>query len=167
MKVKLRELLKSNQIEDIFVLGFVDNDSEVTEFYQDMRYLYFMIENRYIEIECIEQSSKIKIMITDNIVHKFEIDEDMKKAKTSMSEIIFVDILANNSVREFLLYNITMVTVDYIVCDAIQINLNSRQKIFLDPTFYYGIGVGGIEQKEWWKESLNGKSIVCEDIMKS
>lgn len=165
MKNMLRELVRLNPIEDIFLSGFVDIEDGIAEFYPEMRYLYFMFGEKFIEFESVEQSSKMKIMITDKVMHRFEIDEDMIPAKASVDETLFVDTLADNRVKEMLLYNISCVSEFSLTCDAVQFNLFSGQKIFLDPTFYYGIGIGGVEQRAWWENDLSDKIPSYEDLL--
>ncbi len=165
MKDILKRLVSSNTIDDVYLSGFVDIENGTAEFYPDMRYLYFLLGDKYIEFQSVEQSSRMKIMITDSVMHKFEIDEEMMPAKASVNETILVDTLADNSVKEMFLYNIMSISETFIVCDAVQMNLNSGQQIFLDPTFYYGVGIGGVEQKEWWKNNLSNGLPSHEDII--
>ena len=165
MKDKLRRLVKLDTLEDIYLTGFLDIEHGTAEFYPDMRYLYFLLGDEFIEFQSIEQSSKIKIMITDSVMHKFEIDEDMMPAKASINEMILVDTLADNRIKELFLFNISSSCKNEIICDAVQLNLISGQQIFLDPTFYYGIGVGGIAQKKWWENNLANGLPPCEEII--
>lgn len=166
MKDKLRKLVSTNPLEDIYLSGFVDIEDGTAEFYPDMRYLYFLLGDEFIEFQSFEQSSKMKIMLTDSVMHKFEIDEDMMPAKASVNETILVDTLADNRIKELFLYNSTTICENEIICDAVQVNLVSGQQIFLDPTFYYGIGVGGIAQKEWWKNNLSNELPTYVDVLK-
>ena len=165
MKDKLRELVNLNSLEDIYLTGFVDIEDGIAAFYPDMRYLYFLLGDEFIEFQSVEQSSKMKIIITDSVMHKFEIDEDMMPAKASINETILVDTLADNRIREFFLFNISSSCEKEIICDAVQLNLVSEQQIFLDPTFYYGIGLGGIVQKKWWENNLANGLPPCEEII--
>lgn len=162
----LREVIHSKLIDNVYLVGFLDKEGEVAEFYPDMRYIYILFDDKYIEFQSIKQSSKMKIMISDSVLHKFEIDEDMIPAKTSVNEIILVDTLADNSVREMILYNVESVTEDSIICDAVQIDLNSEQQVFLDPTFYYGIGIGGNNQYKCWISNLPKEISGSKNTMK-
>lgn len=40
-------------------------------------------------------------------------------------------------------------------CAAAKIILENGQMIFLDPSFVYGIGIGGKEQEEYWRYCSN------------
>ncbi|GAA0177167.1 hypothetical protein SH2C18_04430 [Clostridium sediminicola] len=166
MREKLRKLVNLNTLEDIYLSGFVDIEDGVAEFYPNMRYLYFSLGDVYIEFQSVEQFSKMKIIITDSVRHEFEIDEDMIPSKASINEVILVDTLADNRIKEMLLYNISSICDNDIICDAVQINLISGQKIFLDPTFYYGIGIGGTLQKEWWENNLSDDMPQFEELVK-
>lgn len=163
----IRKLVLLNPLDDIFLSGFVDIENGIAEFYPEMHYIYFMFGKKFIEFESVEQSSKLKIMITDEVMHRFEIDEDMIPAKASVDETLLMDTLADNRVKEMLLYNISSASELSLTCDAVQINLFSGQKIFLDPTFYYGIGIGGSEQREWWENNLSKRIPTYEDLLAS
>ena len=76
----------------------------------------------------------------------FEYDEDMIKVKSSVIELVLVSsMLANNIVKEIELIDGTEKN-----CAAAKIVLENGQIIFVDPSFPYGIGVGGKEQEEYW-----------------
>jgi len=119
MKPKIKELINTSSLEDVYLTGFIDIEDGIVEFYPDMRFLYFKLGEVFIELQSIEQFSKLQVMITDSVLHKFEIDSDMYPAKSSIDEVIFVD-----------------------------------------PSFYYGIGVGGVEQKECWQDNHENGGII-------
>jgi len=37
-----------------------------------------------------------------------------------------------------------------------------EQVVFLDPSFLIGIGIGGIEQKQYWKENFQDRILQYE-----
>lgn len=132
--------------------GFVDIEDGIAQFYHDLRFIYFEINSKYIEFESINQFSKLKIKVVDSVEHNFEIDEDMLKAKSSVSEIILNDTMANgNDIDNIIFYNLE---ADELICDAIEIELVNGQVIFLDPSYLFGINIGGKEQKQIWKSNL-------------
>ena len=161
----LKEIVKDNNIEDIYLTGFVDIEDGIAQFHHDLRFIYFEINSKYIEFEAINQFSKLKIKIVDSVEHNFEIDEDMVKVKSSVSEIILNDTMANgNDIDNIVFYNLE--EQEELICDAIEINLVNGQVIFLDPSYYFGINVGGKEQKQMWKLNLKGNINISKTYIK-
>jgi len=82
----LKKVVKNNNIEDIYLTGFVDVENGIAQFCHDLRFMYFEINNKYIEFEVVEQFSKLKIRIVDSIEYNFEIDKDVIKAKSDLEQ---------------------------------------------------------------------------------
>jgi len=159
----LKKVVKNNNIEDIYLTGFVDVENGIAQFCHDLRFMYFEINNKYIEFEVVEQFSKLKIRIVDSIEYNFEIDKDVIKAKSSVSEIVLNDTMsAGNNISTIIFYNLVE---ECLICDAIEIELTNGQIIFLDPSFYFGINIGGKEQKQLWKENLKENAIISETLI--
>lgn len=161
----LKETLKGNNIEDIYVTGFVDVEDGMAHFYHDLRCIYFEINSQYIKFEAIEQFSKLRIRIVDSVTYDFEVDEDMMKAQSSVSEIVLNATLAiGNDIDNIIFYNLK--EQEELICDAIEIKLVNGQVIFLDPSYYFGINIGGKEQKQIWELNLRNTVKVNETCIK-
>ena len=159
---KLIKLVKNNDIENIFLTGFVDIEDGIAQFYPDLRFIYFEINSKFIEFESINQYSKLRIKLEDLVNHNFEIDEDMMKGKSSVSEIILnQDGAIDNCIDNIKFYNLEE-KEEELICDAIEIKLKNEQVIFLDPSFYFGINIGGCDQKKIWKENLKSNVTINE-----
>ncbi|MGG4451215.1 hypothetical protein [Brevibacillus porteri] len=155
MLEELVDIFKSGSIQDIYLLGFVDIEDGVADFCPDMRYYYFEVGEKYIEFESINQYSKLSVRIVDSIRYQFEIDEDMLPCKISVSQIILTDSMsAKNTVKSFVINGMESNDNNQIVCNSLQLNLDNGQELFIDPSFYYGINIGGAEQREFWIENL-------------
>ena len=75
----------------------------------------------------------------------------MIKVKTSIKDLVLVSsILADNIVK-----NIEIIEGTERNCAAAKIVLENEQMIFIDPSFPYGIGVGGEKQEEYWHSANN------------
>lgn len=71
----------------------------------------------------------------------------MIKVHSSIIEFVLVtSMLVNNTVKEIELQDGTEKN-----CAAAKIILENGQIVFVDPSFVYGIGIGGKEQEEYWK----------------
>ena len=135
---------------DIYLVGFVDIENGVAEFYPDYRWIYFEFENLIIEFEATIENGHLKILEVDELRYMFDMDEDMYKAKSSIAETILVSSFLQNNIVEKVEFGNMIEKDGFIQCDFAEIHLKNNQVIFLDPTFHYGIGIGGKEQKEYW-----------------
>ena len=161
----VKGIIKDKNIEDIYLTGFADVENGVVQFYPDLRFMYFEFGTKYMEFESIDQFSKLSIKIVDSIAHNFEIDEDMMKAKSSVSEIILRDTMAiGNDIDTITFYNLEQ--KKELICDAMEIKLVNGQIIFLDPSYYFGINIGGDEQKQVWKLNLKDDKKILETRVK-
>ena len=133
------------KLTDIYTVGFIYLE-EKPEFTPDLRWMYFEFEDILIEFESFEQYSRLRIKKVLDVRYCFEYDEDMIKVKSSVREFVLISsLLANNIVKGIELIDGTEEN-----CAAAKIVLENGQTIFIDPSFPYGIGVGGKEQEEYW-----------------
>lgn len=154
MITKIQNFLKNHDIDDIYIVGFFDIEDEIAEFYPNLCYIFIEMGNKYIKFESTEQFSKLHIQIVDTILYEFEIDEDMIYGKTSVKDIILTASMAiGNRLKKLSIFNFNEYD-NAIRCDAIQIELLNGQQLFLDPSFLFGINIGGLEQRRFWEENL-------------
>ncbi len=153
-------LTRDKAIDDIFLVGFVDISEGVAQFCHDLRYVYIKFGEKYIELESIEQFSKMRIRIVDSLQYDFEIDEDWMKAYSSVSELILNDTMSiGNKIKNIFFYNLTEN-----ICDALEICLENGQVLFFDPTFYFGINIGGIKQRKMWEENRVIDNVIIQSL---
>ncbi|MCR5609413.1 MAG: hypothetical protein K6G26_10150 [Lachnospiraceae bacterium] len=164
LKNILNQLYK-NKIEKIYVTGFIDIENGIAEFYPDYTTYYILIKGRYLKLESIEQYSKLKFELVDNISFDFsyEIEDEMYKAVSSVEELILTNsLLAGNNIVKIIFYNLDESKV---TCLAMEIILENGQMIFFDPTYVCGICAGGEKQKSVWLNSCDNKIIVKELVI--
>lgn len=153
-------------ITDIISTGVVSIENGSAEFLPDLRILHFEIAGKFVVFESVEQFSKIRISISDNLCYYDVDDEDMLKSHMSLADIILWDIHdKGNKVSEIYLYNRRSEDNDNIICDAVKIKLLNNQTVFLDPGYYFGINIGGNNQERRWFENLDNeerKNIMIE-----
>lgn len=165
MLEKLIRIVKDKNIDDIYLTGFVDIEDGIAQFYHDLRFVYLELDDKYLRFESIEQFSRLRISIVNAINFDYEVDEDMIRAKSSVSEVILNDTMAiGNDIGEITFYNLEQKIE--LICDAIELKLVNGQVIFLDPSYYFGINIGGKEQKEKWKLNIKKDTKVCETLIK-
>lgn len=158
------EFLKNNEITDIILVGFADVEKGIYEFYPNLKYLYIEMGTKYVALESVNQYSLLKFCIKDDLCFEYEIDEDMLKAKSSIAELVLDDTMAvGNNIKEIVFYDLN---TDELTCAAMELVLGNGQIIFIDPSFYFGINVGGERQKRMWEENyLNYNKVDIRKIV--
>lgn len=160
---KLKEIIRDNSIDDIYLTGIVDvNDDGIAEFVANTNFLYFEFGNQIIEFESIDGYSRLCVSIVDSIKYQVEF-EDVKPCSAKISEIIFTNPLETNKVSSICFFNLD-VRENELICDVLHIKLSNGQDIFIDPAFL-GINVGGLEQKNFWQDSVKDKVVPKEIYM--
>ena len=89
------EFLKNNEITDIILVGFVDVEKGIYEFYPNLKYLYIEMATKYVALESVNQYSLLKFCIKDDLCFEYEIDKDEQFDFVSDTEIDFEKALEN------------------------------------------------------------------------
>ncbi|MCR5527049.1 MAG: hypothetical protein K6F39_06670 [Lachnospiraceae bacterium] len=152
------DTLRGKSIKDFIAVGAVDIEDGIAEFLRDLRFLYIEFEVGYLRLESVMQYSMLKIGFVEEPDYDYEIDEDMVKAKESIAEIVLENSLwLGNEINKITLYDYDCKTG---YCAAMKLELSNGQIIFIDPSYYFGIKVGGSGQEKIWEENyINAKSI--------
>ena len=154
--------IKDSTIKDIIAVGAVDIEDGIAEFLRDLRFLYIEFEKTYIKLESVMQYSLLKIELQKDIDFNYDVDEDMYKAKESLSEIVLDNSLwVGNEVTVVALYDYDKTTE---TCASMELQLANGQKLFFDPSYYYGIKVGGIEQYNRWAENYHNRDKMVKKV---
>lgn len=165
MKDTFFDKIKQENISDILLSGVVDIENGIAEFTPMLTYMFFEFDTKIIKFESIEQSSKLKIEYVDSITYDFEVEEDMYPAKSSINEIVMTDTMAENTVKSVEIYG-GVSRNNELICDAVCFKLNCGQQLFLDPTYFFGINIGGNEQKKAWLNNYpNTESNTINKVM--
>lgn len=141
--------IKQQDISDILLCGLMDIEEGIAEFIPMMNYVFFKLDTQILKFELIEKSLKIKIKYVDSLTYDFDIEEDMYPARSSISDIVLISTLAENTIKSIEVYDGEYLENE-LLCSAISFHLGSGQELFLDPVSYFGINIGSKEQKEFW-----------------
>ncbi|MEQ8754929.1 MAG: hypothetical protein RID09_15640 [Coleofasciculus sp. G1-WW12-02] len=138
-------LIKSSPLTDIITVGFIDhdNDIDVKMFNIIQTELYLEFEPYFIRCSSINQYDKLKMEVVDKIVFDFKIEEGDEYCISSISDMYLFDPYGTNEITsiEFLLDQ--EIDIDEGVFKCVQLNIGSKDKIFLDPTHTFGIKING------------------------
>lgn len=150
MLKSINELVKRSNVDDFYTIGYVDNEKGIFCYHPDLRLLYLEINSKYIEFESIEQYSKLSVKIVERMEHKYKESLEDEVCISSMGDVILVSTqFEENRINKMIFYGLED---DRLICDALELMIR-EQMVFLDPGFLIGIGIGGIEQKQYWKEN--------------
>ncbi len=156
MLQKLIKIAKIENVKDFLSVGYIEEFKSMKRYQADLRFLYLELSSKLIEFESIEQYSKLRIKLVSEINFSFEIDEDDSFCTSRLGDIILVSTdFEDNKIEKIIFYGLEM-SSEELICDAIELTIHC-QKIFLDPSFLHGIGVGGNEQELFWKRNFENR----------
>ncbi|RUS45553.1 hypothetical protein [Cohnella sp. AR92] len=160
----LIKIISTCSFDDIYLSGFIDPEEEdVVEFTPWSHCLFFEFAAQLIKIESVDQYSKLRITYSTNLLTDVDMD-DFVPSKARISYLIFKNPLAKNKIIRMEFYELEE-QIDQLICDALKIQLQNNQVLFLDPS-YLAINIGGLEVEEEWlhnsKEEYQPKSTVIE-----
>ncbi|MBN3522634.1 hypothetical protein [Paenibacillus apiarius] len=149
---KIKELIKNNSMDDIYLTGVVHiEENGVAEFVANTNFLYFEFGDQFIELEAIDGYGRLHITIVDFFKHENNI-EDVTPSRAKIGDVIFTNPIATNEVNSMVFFNLE-IRENALICDVLHIRLINGQDLFIDPQFM-GINIGGIEQKHFWEENF-------------
>jgi len=146
--------LNNQPITDIVKVGFVDMAADCAEVSFMDRYLFMEFGSFFLKFTSVEQYSLLKIEIVPQISFDFETDEDLRKAKASVATLILTDNMADNRIVRINVYGPENHEGHHVVCKAISLILVCGQELFIDPSYYFGLNVGGADQKQKWVDNI-------------
>lgn len=147
--------LENQNISDIIKIGFVDIEDGVAHMSFADKYLFIEFDEFFLKLTSVGQYSQLQIEITSKISFDIELDEDLIPAQASIATVVLIDDMADNRINSLEIYNCINQQNQNILCDAISIYLISGQELFIDPTYYFGLNIGGKEQREKWLTNLS------------
>lgn len=133
---KLNSLI-GKSISDIILLGSVDLDETPIESCINHEFLVLGVDDTYIEFSSVNQMSELSVKEKDALTFDYEIDEDDKHTFVSIVNAILADTVSDAAIKELSEYEEAGSLV------AIEVLLANGQMIFIDPTYYTGIKIGG------------------------
>lgn len=163
--MRLAELL-NKRISDIIKIGFTTLENGYAHMSFLDRYLFIELDSVILKLTSVDQYSQLEFEITPEITFDIELDDDLTPGKASVATIILTDNMADNRIDTIELFYCGDKTDSKTTCHAISIYLACGQEIFIDPTYYFGLNIGGKEQKEKWLLNLpNGAENVTSEVI--
>lgn len=145
-------------MEDVLVQGFVCEEKGGLEYHPMLRTMFLKVGARLIKLESTEQYSVLEISEVQAVTPSFEVDPDTKFCFSSVCELLLVDPMGDNRIECIETYG-TRKAGEIDRFDALGIRLHGGQYLFFDPTFIFGIKVGGARQRENWLRNIINASL--------
>jgi hypothetical protein len=158
---ELKVLLLGAEVDDVFVAGFLDTSERPLRFYALYRAVFFECGGALLRFGVVGDTGRMQITRVDVVVPG-DLDDDLEPASTSIRQVILEHPDGSNRLRSLHLWDVVD-GPDGIECAAARIDLSNGQKIFLDPTYHFGIRLGGASQQTVWAENSPQRDhIHCE-----
>lgn len=161
---ELQGILQDTCFEDVFYSGFVDPGETPARFHIMPGVFHVQCGAVLIEFRAIGTSGRMLVSKVTVIRPNAEIDEDMTAAVTSMRFHVLRDPDGTNQLSAISLWDLVSVA-EGLTCSAAQLTLANGQEIFIDPTYHFGLRVGGTEQKAVWHDTWPAAAEMKETIL--
>jgi hypothetical protein len=161
---ELENVLRGTRVDDVLLDGFMDQDEVPVRFRALRDSLYFELGSVYLHFKAIDSEGAMSIAIVDAMGEHPALDEDMVHAVSSMREQVLQDADGSNEVKALRLWGPAEVAGE-LRCRAAQLELGNGQQIFVDPSYHFGMRIGGGEQRETWLASWPGAASEREHVL--
>ncbi len=136
-------------LTDIYAVGFLDRDESLSRLWAQFRLVYFEFGKQLVEMRCIEDTGTIALVWVDTISDVPDLDDDMEPCVMSLREVLLTDPDFKNEVVDLRLWGASFDCCS-VICSAIEFELDSGQVLFVDPTYHFGMKIGGADQRQRW-----------------
>jgi hypothetical protein len=156
--------LIGSSVSDVLFPGFIDQDESPARFRPLLQSTYFECGSAYLKMEVISTTGTMRLSIEDKIEIPAQIEEEMTAATASLREQYLDDSDGQNDLSAIRLWNVTEDETG-LRCAAAQLDLVNGQQIFVDPTYHFGIRIGGPRQRDIWYESWPDAQRALEHVV--
>jgi len=159
--------VRGESIADIQQIGIVEIEAGISEITTFHTHVFIIFDSIKLKFESINQYSKLLFRTVEEIKFEIEVEEEMIPVKSSIAEIVLNDTMGDNRVSSIDIYGLELNDDKNYICDAISLHLACGQELFFDPTYLFGINIGGQRQKNLWMENFPNspsKSILKKSI---
>ncbi|MCX5743100.1 MAG: hypothetical protein NT062_11470 [Proteobacteria bacterium] len=133
----------------MLVAGFVDPTERPLRFHAMYRSVFLECGGTLLSFGVLADTGRMQIASIRSVHVVVELDDDLQPASTSIRETVLEDPDGSNRIRTIQLWD-TEGGPDGIECAAARLDLENGQIVFIDPTYHFGIRIGGIHQQDSW-----------------
>ena len=145
----IQNRLRGTELKDIIVTGFVENDERWVRFHALWRTIYFECNGAFLKFDTVGDSGRMRLTLVDSVRFDADLDDDMLPASSSIRLQILRDPDGLNALLAIHIWNMVE-SSEEVQCAAACLDFLNGQRIFIDPSYYFGIRLGGHEQEEVW-----------------
>ena len=149
---ELRALLAGKEVDDVFIAGFVDMDEIPLRFRALYRAVFVGCGGKLLRFGAIGSTARMLISEVKAVSLNVELDDGMQPAFTSVSQTILNHPDGPNRLATLRLWD-ALDGADGVECAAARLDLQNGQQLFFDPSYYFGVRLGGREQEGIWAEN--------------
>jgi heme oxygenase len=147
--LEIQMSLYGRNLTDVLLTGFIDRNDDPLRFYALLQTVYFEFSDFLLDISTLGDSGRIRLELVASLRHNVELDDDMVFATTSIRQQILRDPDGQNVLAALRFWNVSE-DAGIVVCSAARLDLANGQNIFVDPSNYFVIQLGGCELEETW-----------------
>ena len=155
--------LCDGRLEDFLLQGFTDEEKGGLRFYPMLGALFLKVDGRLIRMQSTEQYSVVELSEVEAVAPTFEVDPGTRFCISSADQLLLLDPMADNRIECVEVYG-RRNAGEVEQMDAIGLRLYSGQYLFFDPSFLFGMNVGGERQRECWLRNVVNASSQWEVI---
>lgn len=150
----LQTTLLGKPLDDIIVPGFFESGASPMQFHANYRILYFDLGGVFLRASVIRDEGEVLLTLVDKPgPDAYPDDEDLVPAISSIREVALTNPNAGNEVSSIHLWN-ARDTESGVACAAVRFDMTSGQRLFVDPSYFFGIRLGGLQQEKIWQEEF-------------
>jgi hypothetical protein len=150
----LARAIRNRSLDDVLVTGFIEKDAQPLQFCANYRTLYFDCGGVFLKSSVVRDEGELSLAIVDGpIADSYPEDEDLLPAMSSVREVVLFDPNGSNSLVSVHLWNVRE-NGSGIVSAALRFDLSNGQKIFVDPSYFFGMRIGNAQQEQIWNEGF-------------
>lgn len=159
----LQNALAGTEMGDVLIAGYVgQTDDGRVEFCPTYYAYFFECGAVLLTFRAVPYAGRMRISRGD-VVIRDDLDPDLKPAWASIGTTVLENSIGPTPLRALHLWGVDE-TTEGVECDAAQFDLANGQTIFLDPTYIFGIRLGGDRQYAIWLENLRSGEPKCIDL---
>jgi hypothetical protein len=147
------DVLVGKSLEDVLVAGFVEKESQQLRFCANYRNLYFDCGGLFVKASVVRSEGVLTLnVISDPAPEQYD-DDDLVPAISSIRDVVLLDPNGSNLFTSIHLWN-AQEGVAGIASAALRLDLSNGQQIFIDPSYYFGMRIGGTLQEQIWSDGF-------------
>jgi hypothetical protein len=147
------DALVGRSLDDVLVGGFVEKESQSLRFCANYRNLYFDCGGTFVKASVVRSEGVLTLAIISDLAPEQYDDDDLVPAISSIRDVVLFDPNGSNLLSSIHLWHAQEGAAG-IASAALRLDLSNGQQIFIDPSYYFGMRIGGALQEQIWSDGF-------------